>query len=298
MSWDPTIAARAPRRKPPGTRPPLRALSPVTRAPLLVLLLVLAGGPAAGETPLPPERPPELSPAGAAPEVAGPDLTGPNLPPLPPERPDRAGPAPAVSDVPLPPPRPDEIPLQTAGPPDRPDDAACRERIAGLGVKAEPLPPIADGLCGAARPLRVTALPNGVALTPPVTVICPVAEALAGWSAEVRRAAEDHLKAPLAALQTGGSYECRGQNHDPNAKMSEHAFANAADIMAFAFEKRPALPVTAAAAGSPEAAFLAEVRAKACAIFTTVLGPGADATHADHLHLDLRERRPGVHFCQ
>jgi hypothetical protein len=36
-----------------------------------------------------------------------------------------------------------------------------------------------------------------------------------------------------------------------------------------------------------EAAFLAAVRTTACGYFLTVLGPGSDAAHAEHLHVDL-----------
>jgi hypothetical protein len=32
--------------------------------------------------------------------------------------------------------------------------------------------------------------------------------------------------------------------------------------------------------------------------FTTVLGPGSDAAHAHHLHVDLARRRGGYRMCQ
>jgi hypothetical protein len=35
-----------------------------------------------------------------------------------------------------------------------------------------------------------------------------------------------------------------------------------------------------------------------CARFTTVLGPGSDWYHEDHVHLDLAERRSGYRICQ
>ncbi len=40
-------------------------------------------------------------------------------------------------------------------------------------------------------------------------------------------------------------------------------------------------------ADSQEAAFLHETHAGACQYFTTVLGPGADMFHYNHIHLDL-----------
>ena len=35
-----------------------------------------------------------------------------------------------------------------------------------------------------------------------------------------------------------------------------------------------------------------------CARFTTVLGPGSDWYHEDHIHLDLMERRNNYRICQ
>ena len=49
---------------------------------------------------------------------------------------------------------------------------------------------------------------------------------------------------------------------------------------------------------TPEARFVAAVRGGACRYFSTVLGPGSDPAHADHLHLDLRARNRGVRLCQ
>jgi Extensin-like protein C-terminus len=40
------------------------------------------------------------------------------------------------------------------------------------------------------------------------------------------------------------------------------------------------------------------LRETACARFTTVLGPGSDGYHENHVHLDLLERRSGYRICQ
>jgi Extensin-like protein C-terminus len=40
------------------------------------------------------------------------------------------------------------------------------------------------------------------------------------------------------------------------------------------------------------------MRTSVCARFTTVLGPGADGYHEDHIHVDLAERRGGYRICQ
>ena len=110
--------------------------------------------------------------------------------------------------------------------------------------------------------------------------------------------AERDLSQPLKGLSLGTTYVCRGQNHDPDAKLSEHAFANGIDVMGFTFANRPAIAVAPLPEGTPEAAFLAHARARACGVFRTVLGPGTDAAHANHFHLDERERPAGHRLCQ
>jgi hypothetical protein len=137
-----------------------------------------------------------------------------------------------------------------------------------------------------------------VTLAPAATLTCTDAEALARWSTEVRVIAERTLGKVPQKFQIGGSYECRGQNHDPSAKLSEHAYANGVDVMGFTIEGRAPVTVGATREGTPEAAFEAAVRGRACGFFRTVLGPGSDAAHANHLHLDERERPAGHRLCQ
>ena len=158
---------------------------------------------------------------------------------------------------------------------------------------------IAAGACGAAEPLRILGLADGLEIAPHAVMVCPVAEALAQWAAKaVVPAAREHLDAVPTAIAVGTSYECRGRNRRPGAKLSEHAFANALDVMSFAFEKRASVVVRFHAEDTPEARYQAAIREKACTHFTTVLGPGSDETHADHLHLDLRARKGGFRLCQ
>lgn len=44
--------------------------------------------------------------------------------------------------------------------------------------------------------------------------------------------------------------------------------------------------------------FRETIRQSACATFTTVLGPGSDSYHENHIHLDLIERHAGYRVCQ
>jgi hypothetical protein len=42
-----------------------------------------------------------------------------------------------------------------------------------------------------------------------------------------------------------------------------------------------------------------DLKKSACARFSTILGPGSDGYHEDHVHIDLMERRPGrFRMCQ
>jgi hypothetical protein len=68
--------------------------------------------------------------------------------------------------------------------------------------------------------------------------------------------------------------------------------------MGFGFAGRDAVTIRVHPDGSPEAAFQAAIRSTACLIFSTVLGPGSDADHADHLHLDMRKRNGDYRICQ
>jgi len=40
------------------------------------------------------------------------------------------------------------------------------------------------------------------------------------------------------------------------------------------------------------------LKASACAHFGTVLGPGSDGYHENHLHVDVIPRRPGHGICE
>ena len=51
--------------------------------------------------------------------------------------------------------------------------------------------------------------------------------------------------------------------------------------------------------GMPEEqGFLRDVQSGACAHFTTVLAPGSNVYHYDHIHVDLMRRSSGRVICQ
>lgn len=182
--------------------------------------------------------------------------------------------------------------------------AACLADLDRLGVTYEVAEPIVaedDADCGVRNALRVTGLPDDVALDPAAHLRCDAARALAEWTEAHVIAAADRLpdRGRLVAIEQGGSYVCRRRNNRPEGELSEHAFGNAVDVMGFRFADGPPIPVQPREReGTMAEAFQDAVRSTACLYFTTVLGPGTDASHADHLHLDVADRRGDFRLCQ
>lgn len=217
----------------------------------------------------------------------------------------------AAQTPPLPPPRPDgPIPPEPAGKKPSPEEAgkqqvleepeaeaACIARLTALGFHFEKHSAVQEDDCKIDNPISVSGLPNGVAVSPDALVECSFAEALAHWVSDVvAPRADEHFQGKPTKILIGTSYQCRDQRS--GEKLSEHAFGNGVDVMGFEFDKHPPLTIKAQAGETPEAAFQSAIRKEACSIFSTVLGPGADSDHGDHLHLDMRQRKADYRICQ
>ncbi|MEN3931242.1 extensin family protein [Microvirga sp. W0021] len=158
------------------------------------------------------------------------------------------------------------------------------------------------GACGMQSPFRVSALAEGsVGLKQKLTLACPIIPTIDGWLDDVvKPAALLYFGVPVVDLNAG-SYSCRGRNNRSGAKLSEHSFGNALDVMSFILADGRVITVKGGWNGNPvERDFLREVFTGACERFNTVLGPGSDRYHSDHLHLDLARHDPrGVRrFCK
>ena len=206
----------------------------------------------------------------------------------------------APLESPLPAPR-----TTRAAPPPSPPPApasACLAALAALGASFEPAPPVAAGdpACRIAEPVRLGAAGPGVALPARPVLACDAALALARWTGQhLRPAARELGRGALTRIDTGPGFACRRRNNAATGKLSEHAFGNAVDVTGFGFAAGEQLRITARQDDHTlAAAFQRKARASACLHFTTVLGPGTDAAHADHLHLDTAERRGGYRICQ
>lgn len=178
------------------------------------------------------------------------------------------------------------------------DAVACEAELAERGVVFTVASSISEGACGVLRPVNVTQLSSGIAVSPDTQMLCRAALALDEWMSDsVVPAAEDHLDGrDLETLRHGSTYVCRTRASERG--ISEHARGSAIDISAFVFEEGPEIAVEAQAADSPEAQFQRAVRDGACGPFSTVLGPGTDADHATHFHFDIAARRNNATYCR
>jgi hypothetical protein len=180
-------------------------------------------------------------------------------------------------------------PAQSSAPP-YPPTYAPRPQAPPLGAE-QPVP-----LGPPAAPM----VTGSVELKPPATLACPIVSALDQWiAAAVQPAALHWFRQPVVEIKQISAYSCRGMNGNPNAHISEHAFGNALDVAEFLLADGHKISVQYGWHGTPEEqGFLHDVQAAACQDFTTVLAPGANAYHYNHIHVDLMRHYNGRHICE
>ena len=176
--------------------------------------------------------------------------------------------------------------------------SACQLRLAKLAVFQALGTLIGAGDCGApdAVQLQAVMLPDQskVAVTPPATLRCPMAEQVAAWLRDDVAPTLAESGPPLRILDNFDSYECRGRNRVRAAQLSEHGRADALDVRGFRLADGREINLTDIGVVKD---LREKIRFSACARFSTVLGPGSDGYHEEHVHLDLAERRNGYKLC-
>jgi hypothetical protein len=224
----------------------------------------------------------------------------------------------ASTKVPLPRPRPAEAPAvdrpqrepttapdQAASPQEPaearvPELSACRQALTESIAIAPSIPPIkGPGGCGGEDLVRLEAIVLSpalrVALKPAAILRCPMAAAVAEWVRTDMAPLAASLGTTISELDNFDSFECRGRNRVKGAKLSEHGLANALDVRGMTFANGNTLSLTDRAVPRETRE---KVLASVCKRFATVLGPGSDWYHEDHIHLDLAERRNNYKLCQ
>lgn len=226
------------------------------------------------------------------------------LPPLrpgSPTRPQTSSPAPAAtlpSVLPVPPPAKPEL-SEKPLPPRVLPPSACLARLKPDRAVLRAAPQIADGGCGMSDVVQLEAVvtPEGerVALTPPAILRCDMAERVVDWVRGDVDALLHKSGTRLTGINVMGSYECRGRNRVIGGKLSQHGLGNAIDLGALVLADHKTLGLVDTAADKDMRLAL---KASACGHFTTVLGPGSDGFHENHIHLDFIQRRRGYRICQ
>jgi hypothetical protein len=213
--------------------------------------------------------------------------------PRPADAPTAAPEAPAA-EKPAEPPKPAE---QAA--PAAPQPSACRTALTEEIAIAPSIPDIhGPGGCGGTDLVRLEAIvlpdQHRVAVTPPATLRCTMATAIADWVRTDVAPLTQKLGSEITGLDNFDSYECRGFNRIPGAHLSEHGRANALDVRGFKLADGRSIELT----DRNEPRELREnVLHSVCSRFVTVLGPGSDGYHEEHIHLDLMEHQNHYRIC-
>ena len=152
--------------------------------------------------------------------------------------------------------------------------------------------------CGAGDLVRLEGIMSNsrlISVRPAAILRCPMAEAVAQWVRADLGPILGELELPPVAITNGGSYDCRGRNNDSRAKISEHGRGNALDLGPIRLANGATVDLSNRFASQ---SIRQRLRDTACHRFSTVLGPGSDPFHADHIHVDLAERTGGYRLCQ
>jgi hypothetical protein len=188
---------------------------------------------------------------------------------------------------------------QAAVPP-APEPSACRMALTDAIAIAPSIPDIhGPGGCGGDDLVRLEAvvLPGDhlVAVRPAAILRCRMAQAIVAWVRTDVAPLAQSLGSVVTNLDNFDSFECRSRNRVAGNGLSEHGRANALDVRSLTLANGRTISLTDRAVPRD---FRETVLHSVCARFSTVLGPGSDGYHEDHVHLDLMERHNDYRICQ
>jgi hypothetical protein len=175
------------------------------------------------------------------------------------------------------------------------NEVECRRRLRQLGVTWRDLAPINDGgSCRVDHPVQITSLAGNVQMKPAATLSCEMAATFAEWTRnELQPAARWRYFSGVGTINQGSSYSCR--RIAGTSTPSQHSRGNALDVRSFTLRNGRDIDVAKPGWFSfRERGLLNNVRSGGCNYFSTVLGPGYNAAHADHFHFDIKDRNGRV----
>lgn len=174
------------------------------------------------------------------------------------------------------------------------DPGYCHDALAAAGVTFTQVAGEHDGACGYDEAVVVQASLSQWEAPEPMAMTCDLAAKMYLWERHiVIPAAEKFLGSPVKEIKAFGTFQCR--NVADTDKLSEHAYAKAADIASFVLADGREISVLDDFYGAnAKGDFLREVRQRACDLFDVTLGPDYNEAHKNHFHLDVG----GDHACR
>jgi len=145
------------------------------------------------------------------------------------------------------------------------------------------------GKCPLTDPVRVRGF-GDVALSSSYLASCRLALSSAMFVGQVAKPlASQELGSRLVKIDHLGSYACRNVYNKPDARLSEHATAEALDIAGFELADGRHLTVLKQwPQTGTEAQYIHTLFTESCPFFGNSIGPDYNAAHANHFHLGMR----------
>jgi len=152
------------------------------------------------------------------------------------------------------------------------------------------------GACGVEDAVRLRSV-SGVTLSTSSIMDCTTARALRTWVDGGLLPAVGNEGGGVDSLRVVAHYACRTRNNRAGARLSEHASGRAIDIAGIGLRNGQEITVLTGWDSIDDGQQLRRMWQSACGPFGTVLGPEANALHADHFHFDTARYRSGS-YCR
>jgi hypothetical protein len=185
------------------------------------------------------------------------------------------------------------------------DYAACLSDLRSRKIVFEQAGDVKQQGCELSGAIELTAIPTAfgeVSVGGKPMMLCGFARRFSDWAREVGAPLTlAYTGQKLARIEVGSSFRCSARYDKPGQVPSEHAKGDAIDVFAFVLADNRTLHVKPEESDAPAERDLVRVlRTTGCAYFTTVLGPGTDPAHAEHLHFDtgLHGATPNYRICE
>lgn len=145
-----------------------------------------------------------------------------------------------------------------------------------------------SGTCPLTRAVRVRDF-GPVKLSSSFLASCPLALSSALFiRQQAQPLTEQFMASRIVRIDHLGSYACRNIYHRENARLSEHATADALDISGFRLADGQQVTVLRGWRLDQTQPWLQAMLSASCGYYGNGLGPNYNAAHANHFHLGMR----------